>query len=56
MANFQAFRRLLLHISCRPDTLSCFLAGDAAALANVKALARVECSGQQTSQPPDMQT
>jgi len=36
MANFQAFRRLSLHISCRADTLSCFLADDAAALANVK--------------------
>jgi len=56
MANFQAFHRLSLHISCRPDTLSCFLAVDAAALANVKALARVECSGQQTSQPPIMRT
>jgi hypothetical protein len=56
MANLQAFRRLSLHISCRPDTLSCFLVVDAAALANVKALARVECSAQQTSQPPNMRT
>jgi hypothetical protein len=32
MANFQAFRRLSLHISFRADTLSCFLADEAAAV------------------------
>jgi len=31
-ANFQDFRRLLLHISFRTDTLSCFLADEAAAV------------------------
>ena len=46
MVNFQAFRRLLLHISFGADT----------ALANVEALASVESSGQQTSQPPRMRT
>jgi hypothetical protein len=30
--NFQAFRRLSLHISFRADTLSCFLADEAAAV------------------------
>jgi len=49
MANFQVFRRLSLHISFRTDTLSCFLADDATALANVKAIASVKSSGQQTS-------
>ena len=52
MANFQAFRQLSLHISFCADTLSCFLADDAAALPNLKALATVESSGQRTRQPP----
>jgi len=56
MANFQGFHWLSLHISFRADRLSCFLADDAAALANVKALASVESSGQQTNQPPCMRT
>jgi hypothetical protein len=56
MGNFQAFRRLSLHISFRADTLSCFLADEAAALANVEDLASVESSGQKTNQPASMRT
>jgi len=56
MANYQAFCQLLQLISFRADTLSCFLTADVAALANVKALASVESSGEQTSQPPSMRT
>jgi hypothetical protein len=56
MPYLQAFRQLSLHISFHADTLSCFLSDNAVALANVKALASVESSGQQTSQPPSMRT
>jgi len=50
MANFQGFHRLSLHISFRADTLSCILADDAAALANVETLTSIESAGQHTSQ------
>jgi len=56
MAYLQAFRQLSLHISFHADTHSCFLADDAPALVNVKALASVKSSGQQTSQHPSMRT
>jgi len=56
MANFQAVLRLSLHISFRADTLLCLHADVDAALGNVKAIASVESSGQQTSHPPSMRT